>query len=580
MACAKLSLGDDLSNKNLDQLQVALSNILELQPEDYAKTKVRTKLTWLDTAVELLSPMGNPASYKSCQDSALVRGIVPVLLGLVVQATSDGVRSKAAEVLARLSFDNRRAAETIALHQAFVPAVEVMLQGPFPEQLGALQLSQAIAASSCPQVASVMPALLATVRPKLSDMTFTTLPLATLEVLISASFHDSIAVASSAPLSWFASVVDEGGSRPSWLPLEPVQVLTCGMLAANLLEIDLSADLESRELMAKHLSSGAFFDYVLLALEAAANRTAWPVDTGVYHSPNRLAKLMKKLSAQGQNHRLLQAIPHVVHLVESRIDDEVTRLALEALFSLSTDVQCLEELLASSTFRKHLEELRSEGQGQESTDLASRLDACEAILAVADETHQAAADMVANAPNVHALALLFSDYAQLDQDLPPEHVEALVKRVPLGPMAAIQASRSGGTKQAMSFDALAQRLYGSPTVLGWWPSLLQDTAAFWATRSEGSRLPDLVELVATFEAGTGGKSTISSQVILDELLPRLGLATEGTAVEVAFSELRGDVKLNLEVFAQWLLQLEQALIQEEAEAAAAAEAEAAAVTSA
>jgi len=212
------------TQKGLDCLQAALSNVLELKPEEYDQTKAKAKLTWLNEVAELVDPQLNPSAYRFCQDAVVARGAVGPLLCMARRAASDGFRSKALEVLARLAFGNEGAAASVVSHGDFWPTMHTTLsEGAYPERLSALQLAQAIAASSAPEAATAAPALVQVAAPHLAEASFTVIPLAALEVLISASFHDAAAVAAAVSLPLLADCVAEDECRPAWLPCEPCE---------------------------------------------------------------------------------------------------------------------------------------------------------------------------------------------------------------------------------------------------------------------------------------------------------------------------------------------------------------------
>merc|ERR1712014_46454 len=91
---------------------------------------------------------------------------------------------------------------------------------------------------------------------------------------------------------------------------------------------------------------------------------------------------------------------------------------------------------------------------------------------------------------------------------------------------------------------------------GWWPILMEDTAALWEKLGKlPPLLPQLHQLVQFFENGTHGSSGISGEKLLVEVFPAMGLPVEGTIVEDFFAEIRGDGLLDLHKFAEWLSRL-------------------------
>eukprot|EP00928_Gymnodinium_smaydae_P023688 TRINITY_DN1944_c0_g1_i3.p1 TRINITY_DN1944_c0_g1~~TRINITY_DN1944_c0_g1_i3.p1 ORF type:complete len:200 (-),score=19.00 TRINITY_DN1944_c0_g1_i3:137-736(-) len=189
----------------------------------------------------------------------------------------------------------------------------------------------------------------------------------------------------------------------------------------------------------------------------------------------------------------------------------------------------------------------------------------------AEHTLKESAHLMQHAPSVRTLAELFNSVAPLDQEADREGLFTAMSRIPIGPMAAVRASLSSGSQGAFTFHEFAMRVYGTPTILGWWPSLMEGLARCWRELEIGyssskHKLPSLEEMVFLFEQGAQGKSAISSATILERTLPNLALPVEGAVVEDAFADIRGTEKLELQEFALWLRQLYCALMQEEREA--------------
>merc|ERR1719293_23298 len=86
---------------------------------------------------------------------------------------------------------------------------------------------------------------------------------------------------------------------------------------------------------------------------------------------------------------------------------------------------------------------------------------------------------------------------------------------------------------------------------------MEDTARTWRAFESGRlpsahALPSLVELVALFERGAEDKSTVSALRLLEEVIPSLGFQMDSASVEEAFAGIRGQERLSLLEFAQWL----------------------------
>jgi len=197
-----------------------------------------------------------------------------------------------------------------------------------------------------------------------------------------------------------------------------------------------------------------------------------------------------------------------------------------------------------------LEVLHKSGDEADATELASYLTGTEAMLGVAQAALEESSAFVHNAPSVHALAEAFATVCHLDGELTMEELPKVLRLVPVGPMVAVIAPI--GKQQVFTFQNFAHRVYGTPTLLGWWPSLMEDTAALWAAPGRSARLPGLPDLVAFFEGAAKGASSIGGEALLEEVLPALGLPTEGQVAEQAFAEILGVGSLDLFHFAEWL----------------------------
>jgi len=574
-ASASLPAGN-LSDKGLDRVNACLSSILALAPEDYDQPKAKNQQTNLNDIAELLDHQNNPGAYRICQDALVDGNAVPALLGLSLKGASDAICNKGIEVLARLAFGNTRGAEAIAGDVAFLPLVDATLQKTGPLRLAVLQLAQAVAASSAPAVAGAVSEMVNMVAPQLRDTTFEVLPLAALEVMISASFHCPQGVALAVPPFLLEGVLAEDGARPAWLPADPQHMLVCGLFVTNLISAsdtlsDAGADVKQR--MSERLQSGCFMEYFVCALEAAAHQTEWPQGSGVFHSPYRLARTVQNLACLGYHRKLLSAVPLLVRVVEVAPDKATTDAALVALRALSRNVDCLKALLQLSDFRQNmLHAMCESGEDAEAKELASYLITVEGMFDTAQASFDESRRFIPHAPSVHSLAELFSTCAVLDGELAFEQLLEVLRLVPIGNAAAVQASLSGGAPKGFSFEAFARYVYGTPTLLGWWPSLMENTAEVWETAlatpgPSGSVRPTLIELVAFFEKGAEGKSSLSSVTLLEEVLPWLAIPTEGGAVQEAFARIHGKEKLGLEEFARWLAELYIGLVADEREAA-------------
>merc|ERR1711879_354061 len=108
---------------------------------------------------------------------------------------------------------------------------------------------------------------------------------------------------------------------------------------------------------------------------------------------------------------------------------------------------------------------------------------------------------------------------------------------------------------------------GTPTLLGWWPSLMEDTDVMWNSPAfKELGLPHISELLFYYELGAKETSGLTSDSILREVLPAWQLPIEGELVEELFAEIRGDTLLTFKEFATWMCRYFQAINKQREEA--------------
>lgn len=518
--------------------------------------------------VDFLDPSLNPRGFRLHQNRALASGTAELLLALAQSGGGDEknrydgsvVRGLAWEGLARLVFGNNAAAETLAGKPELVPALRGALAihhgGSPPEQLCAVQLVQALASSAGVAARASVPELIGVVAPLLKPgcPQFRALAGAAFDVLVSSSFRHASAVADAVGWPELATVVVGSWDQPEWLPAEPLRGFLCGLLATDLLTLpppSSESQSRAREEIKKVLTGDRFFMSYEECLRAAVARREWPNGTQAYHSPLRLAELAGRLTALGHSRRLVLVTESLAAAVEAVLDDQVTRAALLSLRALGDDIECLEALLAMSEFRREtLEALHRGGDEPEATRLLSYLDSCELALMGAQEILDAATPKLHNAPTVRQLAEIFQKLAPLDAELTAEQLLQATAEVPLIPSAEVEASQAGA--QNVGFQAFAALVYGTPRVLGLWPTLMEDAASVLRATDGLASLPTLPRLAQLFEEVADGKSTMSAHALLERALPSLGLPTEGPVVELEFVEIRGDTALDFKAFVAWL----------------------------
>jgi len=544
------------SDKGVDRLHNTITKLMELRAEDYGTEKMALRKGWIQDVVEILDPHQNPNAYRCCQNVLVERGAVCVLVGLAERGVNDCVRGKALEALVRVAFGNERGAEAIAREPSLPQLMRTMCAGSeIPNRFAALQLAQAIAASHGPAVVHAVRGLVPDVALQLAECSFGMIPRAAVDVLVSCSFHCPDAVADVVPWSALAGLVAENETRPPWLSTDPLSVLTCGLLATNLLcvpEPPCEADASAQRLMAARLFEGRFAEYFLLALEAAVDRCEWPEGTGAFHSMGRLADSACIMASHGHSRKLVGAIPHLVRMIEDGLDANATRSALRALRSLCSDVASTEALLAQEIFRSEiLEELHKSGDEHDATELLSYLSIAESMLLGAQAALDAAGASCQNAPSVFILAELFAAFAPLDREVQQEALFQALCSVPILPSAAhALASRASN----VTFQAFAAHVYGTTQLCGLWPKHMEAVAAEWARLGDVPRLPSLATVTALFERSCKGNARVGGDVILEEVLPVLHLPVDGEVIEHAFAGIRGE-SLVFHSFATWISQV-------------------------
>lgn len=587
MAALGEKLGDgDLTDAGVEQLNTALNNILSLQPEEYGTDKAKNKQTWLEEVSQRLAPDVNPEGFRMCQEAALARGVVAPLLGLTRVGPTDSLKRSCMEVLARLCFGNEAGAAAVVSVPDFLPTLQLVLgEGRQPELLAALQLAQTIAAAPSAVVAPVLPGLTMSVAVQLENTDFRPLPQTAYEVLVSSSFADPMSVLSAVSWPRLASWMSE--DKPDYLDRDELTEMTNGLLATNVLALgNTGMDQEEnyRPVVVHALESGRFFEYFTTAMQAAAERREWPAGSVAYHNPRKLAEVALKLANLGYKRPLAGTVQPLAIAAEACMDARTSSASLRALRRLCDDIACLDCLLPLEQFRSEtLEPMHRDGDEPDATELVSYLEVAENALASAKELYTTMLPTTKRPPSVPELSCIFNDFAPLDGELTEDQLFEALRRVPIGPKREIQGTlRTFRTARNWSFMQFATQIYGSPTVLGWWPSLMEDLRVAWdAIEAEAApRTPTLQGFMDLWELASKGHDNIKSDVILEEVLPAAGLPVEGEAVYELFAEIRGDVPLRIGDFALWFGRLLKDVAREEAAAAAAAAAEAAAAEAA
>jgi hypothetical protein len=561
------------SDKGADRLAIAITRLMGVPVEEYGTKKMTLRMAILQDISDILNPHDNPKAYKYCQVMLLDRGAVGPLVSLAQQGFNDAIRGKALETLVRVAFANERGATAFACDPNFPGMMGTLLAttAELPNRYTALQLAQAIAASSSEgsESAVVLRGLIGNIAAQIlpQQCDFPILPRAAVEVLVSCSYHCPDAILEAVPWSLLASLVSECDARPQWLPIEPLTLLTCGLLATNLFKnsqdvTSSEVELDVQQFMVDRVLGGHFVEYFTLALEASVNRCEWPRGSGAFHSTARLLKTAQVLADHGHSGKLSSSIPHLIRLVEEDLDSSTTHSALRVLRSVCGDITCLDILLRLENFRgQTLEDMHKCGDETEATELLSFLSGAEAMLLLAQGAIEAAGTKCQNAPGVYSLVEIFTTLAPLDGELQGSEAafQALCS-VPILPAAAWAFATKASN---LTFQSFAEAIYGTRHDSGLWFQNMEEVAAEWVCLGEVPRLPSFPAVVQLFDLSCkNGEKGAAGDILLEEVLPALHLPASGDAIEEAFSNIRGET-LSFKSFALWVSQVCSRLANDE-----------------
>merc|ERR1712232_1009176 len=128
------------------------------------------------------------------------------------------------------------------------------------------------------------------------------------------------------------------------------------------------------------------------------------------------------------------------------------------------------------------------------------------------------------APSVQQLAEVFASFAPLDKTLSSEQLLMAAEQIPLGPKRAVMNSWG---KATLDFQSFAAQVYGTPTFLGLWPSLMEDVAVS-LTKVDDTLLhmPNLANAVRLFEVASEGKRSVGAEAIYERVLPSIGVSQD------------------------------------------------------
>lgn len=351
-----------------------------------------------------------------------------------------------------------------------------------------------------------------------------------------------------------------------WLPSSPQQTVLCGFLAVNMLRIcepgNEAVAMAQSELRSL-LTAGQFFNFLPLAFDAAIERREWPLSSGAYYSPRRLVLITQTLAQQRLGFNEVQPmLPLLARAVEKGFSMGDSVMVTDAMQSLllfaRDDVGCLETVSALAEFRAGLLTDIANSNDEVACSLLDYLNASDAHMAAATATRDLCLTYCKHAPTVENLSRCFAKFAHFDQAIDQEQAKAAARLVPIGPSCEIHILSNAAT---MTFTQFAHQVYGTPEVLGFWPSLMEDIVAERDSMFEGDAvrdLPSLTDIMDAYDSGCAGCTEgVTAERLLNHVLPTLGLppADDSRTVETAFDEVKFEPPMLFKPFARWIHQL-------------------------
>jgi hypothetical protein len=258
------------------------------------------------------------------------------------------------------------------------------------------------------------------------------------------------------------------------------------------------------------------------------------------------------LSTLGFRRHLANIVEPLAKAAEICQDDRTIQIVLRVLRSLAEDYICLERILGLSSFRAETLVLYDQADEKDATELILYLRDAENSIHIAESALEDSKQHLKNPPSIRYLAEAFNQHSSMEGELSFEQVLSVVKQVPVGPANDVATSLYTKRTSTFSFGSFAQHVYGTPTLLGWWPSLMEEAHELWTRPSlQELKPPSLAVVLSFFELGAKGTSSLSSEIILNEVLPAWNLPVEGELVEDAFAKIRGE-SLNFKEFSKWM----------------------------
>mmetsp|Transcript_136233 Transcript_136233/g.303513 ORF Transcript_136233/g.303513 Transcript_136233/m.303513 type:complete len:418 (-) Transcript_136233:51-1304(-) len=322
---AALPTGDE-NSVGVASVEACVRHLMKLTEVDTAELVKRERQLqgYVETLTEYCDPSKNPTAYRVCQNSGQ-----PAVKGLLVlgrAASRIEVRASVLVALARISFGSPESAAEVVTSElfeallgvAFRPITEMKQQ---EEHLAALLLLQALAAAvpEAPMLARHLPCVAALI---LGEQTgypaCAPVRAAGVEVFVSCTLSHQLrnVAARLLPAPELTATMAEAEAPGRW---GPAGAFPMGLLLANLCDL---AEPSGEEPLRYFGDVGrgfwertAFFGALARCLEASLSAEEYPPQSGIYHSPWKLAGTCMRLAMAGHGHELHPSIPLLASLV-------------------------------------------------------------------------------------------------------------------------------------------------------------------------------------------------------------------------------------------------------------------------
>lgn len=283
-------------------------------PENFSKRE-RIFCRYASDIAHHCDSMRNPAGYRICQVAA--SRSIERLLSLISMAGLVEVRNVAAIALGQIAFDSKNNAATIAASKRFVPVISAAFEPihDFRQQEEyriLLHLLQAIVASvpEAPGLTMLMRQVASLLQEDADGVPpCPAVRLACVEVLLSCAMYEPMRLK-------VASVLSPEGITKMLArgPCEDQYHFPRGLLMAAISDLALPEPTVVDPVL-RYWSETSFFDDLSECLASALRSEQWPLQSGIYHKPWKLACVCKCLSWAGFGTELESTLPLLIQIV-------------------------------------------------------------------------------------------------------------------------------------------------------------------------------------------------------------------------------------------------------------------------